>query len=116
MAGSSRRAASDQETAVPRVIGVSVHPSQRWRSWAPRPMRDAAVRTGRRTIARVHHVILLPGGVLPAAPAYAALVAALGADVDAHPKDLEVYAGDEPPAGYSMATEVAGIARAADEA
>jgi pimeloyl-ACP methyl ester carboxylesterase len=64
----------------------------------------------------MHHAILLPGGVLPAGPAYAALIAALGADVDAHPKELEVYAGDEPPAGYSMATEVAGIARVAEEA
>jgi len=68
------------------------------------------------TIGRVHQVVLLPGGVLPAAPAYGPLVAALGADVDAHPKDLEVYAGDEPPAGYSMATEVADIARVADQA
>lgn len=64
----------------------------------------------------MRQVVLLPGGVLPAEPAYAALVAALGADVDARPKELEVYAGDAPPAGYSMATEVAGIARVADEA
>jgi pimeloyl-ACP methyl ester carboxylesterase len=69
-----------------------------------------------RTIPDVHPVILLPGGVMPAGPAYAALIAALGADVDAHPKELELYAGDEPPAGYSMATEVAGIARIAEEA
>jgi len=64
----------------------------------------------------VHRVVLLPGAVLPAASAYDALIAALGADVDAHPKDLEVYAGDEPPADYSIATEVAGIARVADDA
>jgi pimeloyl-ACP methyl ester carboxylesterase len=64
----------------------------------------------------VHRVVLLPGGVLPAAPAYGALVVALGADVDARPKDLEVYAGDEPPADYTIATEVDGIARVADEA
>ena len=64
----------------------------------------------------MHHVVLLPGGILPAGPAYAALIASLGADVDAHPKELEVYAGEEPPADYSMATEVDGIARVAEEA
>jgi pimeloyl-ACP methyl ester carboxylesterase len=80
------------------------------------PSPDAGVATGGRTIDGVHRVVLLPGGVLPAAPAYGALVAALGAEVDAHPKDLEVYDGDEPPAGYTIATEVDGIARAADDA
>jgi pimeloyl-ACP methyl ester carboxylesterase len=64
----------------------------------------------------VHKVVLLPGGVLPAEPAYAVLLAALGPDVDAHPKDLDVYAGDAPPADYSLATEVEGIERVADEA
>ena len=62
------------------------------------------------------HVILLPGGVLPAGPAYEALLAELGSDVDARPKDLEVYAGDAPPPDYSLATEVAGIERTADAA
>lgn len=60
--------------------------------------------------------ILLPGGIMPAGPAYAALIAVIGGDVDARPKELEVYAGDEPPDDYSMATEVAGIGRVADEA
>src|SRR5437762_3302893 len=64
----------------------------------------------------MQQVILLPGGVLPAGPAYAGLIAALGADVDAHPKELEVYAHDGPHEDYSMATEVAGIDRLADEA
>jgi len=64
----------------------------------------------------VHEVVLLPGGILPAEPAYAALLAALGSDVDARLKDLEVYATDAPPRDYSMATEVAGIVRVADEA
>ena len=63
-----------------------------------------------------HQVLLLPGGVLPAAPAYGALLAALGADVDARVKDLEVYATPVPPSGYSMAVEVAGIERLAAEA
>jgi len=36
-------------------------------------------------------VILLPGGVIPAALAYADLVKALGPEADAHPKELEIY-------------------------
>lgn len=61
-------------------------------------------------------IVLLPGGVMPAGPAYAALLAELGDDVDARPKDLEVYAGDTPPPDFSLETEVAGIERTADEA
>ncbi len=64
---------------------------------------------------RRHSVILLPGGVVPAGPAYTALLAELGDDVDAVAKDLEVYAGDEPPPGYSLRNEVDGILRVADE-
>ena len=60
-------------------------------------------------------VILLPGGVMPAAPAYADLVRALGPGVDARPKELELYAGEEPPAGWNLGTEVEGIERFADE-
>src|SRR5512146_2353221 len=37
-------------------------------------------------------VILLPGSVMPAGPAYGALLAELGTDVDARAKELEVYA------------------------
>jgi pimeloyl-ACP methyl ester carboxylesterase len=62
----------------------------------------------------VFRAILLPGSVLPAEPAYAALVEALGADADAVAKDLEVYAGAEPPAGYSLDDEIAGVLREAD--
>ena len=62
-------------------------------------------------------VVLLPGGVLPAQPAYQALLAALGDDVDARAKDLEMYAGETvPPPGYSFDVEVEGIRRVADEA
>jgi pimeloyl-ACP methyl ester carboxylesterase len=61
-------------------------------------------------------LILLPGGIMPAGPAYGPLAAELGADADARPKELEVYAGDAPPPGWSLATEVAGIDRAADAA
>lgn len=61
-----------------------------------------------------HQVVLLPGGVVPAEPAYAALLSALGEHVDAVAKDLEVYAGEEPPSDFSLATEVEGIVREAD--
>jgi pimeloyl-ACP methyl ester carboxylesterase len=60
---------------------------------------------------------MLPGGVLPAGPAYEALLVELGDDVDARPKDLEMYAGEiVPPAGYTLQHEVEGIDRAADTA
>jgi pimeloyl-ACP methyl ester carboxylesterase len=61
-------------------------------------------------------VILLPGGVLPAELAYNNLLAELNGDVDARPKDLEVYAGEEPPPDYSLNNEVRGIQRFADAA
>jgi pimeloyl-ACP methyl ester carboxylesterase len=57
--------------------------------------------------------ILLPGGVLPADLAYSALLEVLGEDVDAVAKELEVYAGDEPPSGYTLDLEVEGILRTA---
>jgi pimeloyl-ACP methyl ester carboxylesterase len=63
-----------------------------------------------------HAVILLPGAVLPAALAYAALLDALGDAVQPVAKELEVYAGAEPPAGYTLAVEVEGILRTAEAA
>jgi pimeloyl-ACP methyl ester carboxylesterase len=59
-------------------------------------------------------VVLLPGSVLPAEPAYAALLQALGERVTAVAKDLEVYSGDQPPLDFSLDTEVEGILREAD--
>jgi pimeloyl-ACP methyl ester carboxylesterase len=59
-------------------------------------------------------VVLLPGGVLPAEPAYAGLLGVLGERVDAVVKDLEVYAGAEPPPDFGLGTEVEGILREAD--
>jgi pimeloyl-ACP methyl ester carboxylesterase len=59
-------------------------------------------------------VLLLPGGVVPAEPAYAALLAVLGDRVDAVAKELEVYAEEHPPLDFSLGTEVQGIVRAAD--
>jgi pimeloyl-ACP methyl ester carboxylesterase len=58
--------------------------------------------------------MLLPGGVIPAEPAYAALLGVLGERVDAVAKDLEVYAGEEPPSDFSLDDEVDGILREAD--
>ena len=49
--------------------------------------------------------MLLPGIVLPAEPAYGALIEALGPDVEAVAKDLEVYATPEPPQDYSLELE-----------
>src|SRR5262249_2804033 len=62
----------------------------------------------------MYEVILLPGSVLPAGPAYGALLEALADRVDAVAKDLEVYATDEPPAAYGLELEGRGILREAD--
>jgi pimeloyl-ACP methyl ester carboxylesterase len=59
-------------------------------------------------------VVFLPGGVMPAEPAYAALLLVLGNRVDAVAKDLEVYSEDRPPKTYGLGMEVAGILREAD--
>jgi pimeloyl-ACP methyl ester carboxylesterase len=60
--------------------------------------------------------ILLPGVVLPKDLAYGALIDSLDDDLAAHPKDLEVYETDEPPVGYGLEIEVAGVLREADAA
>jgi pimeloyl-ACP methyl ester carboxylesterase len=60
-------------------------------------------------------VIFLPGIIAPAALRFGRLFEALGDDVDAVPKDLEVYGGPSvPPPGYSLDTEIDGITRVAD--
>ncbi|MGH7762515.1 MAG: hypothetical protein ACREOY_14055 [Candidatus Dormibacteraceae bacterium] len=56
-------------------------------------------------------VIAIPGGVMPAAMRYSSLASALGGDVHLNFKDLEVYADEEPPAGYSIELEVQAVAR-----
>ena len=61
-----------------------------------------------------YQVVLLPGGVLPTEPAYAALLQVLGEPVDALAKDLEVYSGDQPPADFGLGIEVDGVLREAD--
>ncbi len=61
-------------------------------------------------------VILLPGTVTPARLTFAPLLDALGPDVEARPKELELYAAAAPPPGWSIATELTGIDRVAAEA
>jgi pimeloyl-ACP methyl ester carboxylesterase len=62
----------------------------------------------------VYRVILLPGGILPADLAYGALIEALGDEVEAVAKDLELYSGDQLRDDYSLDDEVAGVLREAD--
>jgi pimeloyl-ACP methyl ester carboxylesterase len=62
------------------------------------------------------NAILLPGGVMPADLAYGSLIEQLGDDVDAIAKDLEVYTGPEPPVGYTLDHEIAGVLRLAQDA
>jgi len=57
---------------------------------------------------------LLPGAVLPAELAYAALLPVLAPGVDAVAKDLELYAPPEPAADYGLDAEVAAVLREAD--
>jgi pimeloyl-ACP methyl ester carboxylesterase len=63
-----------------------------------------------------HQAVLLPGAVLPAAIAYAALVEALGERADARPKELELYREDAPPPGYRLELEGDAVLREADAA
>lgn len=58
--------------------------------------------------------IFLPGAGLPAKAAYGDLIAALGPDVQAVAKDLELYATDELPPDWSLDTEIDGVLREAD--
>jgi len=53
---------------------------------------------------------------MPADLAYGALLDALGEDVEAIAKDLEVYAGPEPPFDYTLQDEIDGVLRTAREA
>lgn len=56
---------------------------------------------------------MLPGAVLPAEFAYAALLDVLGDQVEAVAKELELYAGEEPPADWTLDAEGEAILRAA---
>ncbi len=59
-------------------------------------------------------VIFLPGGVMPAAPQYEPLLKVLNGEVQPFLKDLDVYAGDEPPKDYRLDQEVEGVNRFAE--
>jgi pimeloyl-ACP methyl ester carboxylesterase len=52
--------------------------------------------------------------VLPADLAYGALLEALGDEVEAVAKELEIYAGEEPPLNYALDVEVEGVLQAAE--
>jgi pimeloyl-ACP methyl ester carboxylesterase len=64
----------------------------------------------------VTQAIFLPGAVMPATLAYGALLEALGDDVHAVAKELELYADSAPPAGYTLQHEIDGLLRTADAA
>jgi pimeloyl-ACP methyl ester carboxylesterase len=59
--------------------------------------------------------VLLPGIMVPAHVAFASLLAELGPSVEVVTKELEVYAGAQPPEGYSLSTELDGLDRFAAE-
>jgi pimeloyl-ACP methyl ester carboxylesterase len=52
--------------------------------------------------------------MLPAELAYGALIAALGPDVEAVARDLEIYSTPEPPVDYGLEIEIAAVLREAD--
>jgi pimeloyl-ACP methyl ester carboxylesterase len=53
---------------------------------------------------------------MPADLAYGALLDALGGKAQAIAKELELYAGREPPPDYTLQHEIHGVLRVADEA
>jgi pimeloyl-ACP methyl ester carboxylesterase len=59
-------------------------------------------------------VIMLPGIIMPAVLRYGPLIRELGDSAQPLAKELEVYEGPMPPAGYGIECEVDGISRAAD--
>jgi pimeloyl-ACP methyl ester carboxylesterase len=61
-------------------------------------------------------VVFVPGGVTPVGLSYAPLLQELGDEIEPLLKDLEVYAADEPPAGYSIQVEVDALERTVDAA
>ncbi len=61
-------------------------------------------------------VVLVPGGVTPAALSYGPLLNVIGSQIQPILKDLEIYTTDAPPPDYDLKMEVEGIRRAADKA
>lgn len=68
------------------------------------------------TSPRAEVALFIPGGVTPADLIYAGVIAALDGRVQALPKDLELYAGDRPPADYGLDAEVEAILRTIERA
>ncbi len=64
----------------------------------------------------VRRVVFVPGGVTPVALSYGPLLEQLGGEIEPLLKDLEVYAADAPPDGYSVQAEVEGLLRTVDDA
>jgi pimeloyl-ACP methyl ester carboxylesterase len=58
--------------------------------------------------------LLLPGAVLPARLAYEQLLGVLGPELEPIAKELELYASDEPPPGYTLDLEVDAALREAE--
>jgi pimeloyl-ACP methyl ester carboxylesterase len=58
--------------------------------------------------------VFVPGAVLPAALSYGPLLTAMDGEMRPVLKDLELYAGESPPEGYSVELEVEGVKRTAD--
>jgi pimeloyl-ACP methyl ester carboxylesterase len=61
-------------------------------------------------------VVFLPGGITPVALSYAPLLEELAGEIAPVTRELAVYAGDEPPADYSLTLEVEALLRGVDEA
>ena len=59
--------------------------------------------------------VFLPGILMPASARYVSLFSALSGTRRTLTKELEVYAAAQPPAGYSLAAEIDGLDRFADE-
>ena len=58
-------------------------------------------------------VIFIPGGIMPAELVYGPLLGVIGDQIRPYPKELEVYAAEIPPPGYSLELELEGIRRVA---
>jgi pimeloyl-ACP methyl ester carboxylesterase len=79
--------------------------------WSP----EASSSSVRHRLRDMTDIVLLPGIIAPAEVRYAPLLEHLDG-VNAIIKNLEVYAADQPPRDYSIATEISGIETAADRA
>ncbi len=59
--------------------------------------------------------VVFVSGITPAEIIYAPLLGVIGDEIQAHLKELEVFAEETPPPDYSFAAEVEGIKRVADK-